>query len=164
MIFVTVGTQKFPFNRLFKELDILIDDGIITEEVYAQIGYSTYQPKNYTAIKLLDESSMINKIKESSIVITHAGTSSIIKSLKLDKKVIVVPREMTYGEHVDNHQLEITQSFADRNLIDPVYNILELKEKLLSVHHKVFSKYKFDNIRLLNSIRNDIDSFQKKSN
>ena len=47
MIFVTLGSQKFQFNRLLIEIDKLVDEGKITEEVFAQIGYSDYKPKNY---------------------------------------------------------------------------------------------------------------------
>ena len=47
MIFITLGSQKFQFNRLLEEVDKLIEQGIITEEVFAQIGYSDYKPKNY---------------------------------------------------------------------------------------------------------------------
>lgn len=46
MIFVTVGTHEQPFNRLIKKVDELIGDGKITENVFMQTGYSTYEPKN----------------------------------------------------------------------------------------------------------------------
>lgn len=44
MIFVSVGTQKFPLDRLFKEIDSLIEQGLINEPVFAQIGTSNYIP------------------------------------------------------------------------------------------------------------------------
>ena len=45
MIFVTVGTHEQPFNRLIQAVDDLKRDGIITEEVIMQTGFSTYKPK-----------------------------------------------------------------------------------------------------------------------
>ncbi len=45
MIFVTVGTHEQPFNRLVKKIDDLKRDGVITEEVLIQTGFSTYEPK-----------------------------------------------------------------------------------------------------------------------
>ena len=42
MIFVTVGTHEQPFNRLVKKIDELKRDGVITEEVIIQTGFSTY--------------------------------------------------------------------------------------------------------------------------
>ncbi len=44
MIFVTVGTHEQPFNRLIKEVDRLVETGIIKDEVFIQTGYSTYEP------------------------------------------------------------------------------------------------------------------------
>lgn len=44
MIFVTVGTHEQPFNRLIKKIDELKKNGIITEEVIIQTGFSTYEP------------------------------------------------------------------------------------------------------------------------
>ena len=46
MIFITVGSQKFQFNRLLEQIDLLIENKIIKEEVFAQIGSSDYIPKN----------------------------------------------------------------------------------------------------------------------
>ena len=40
MIFVTVGSQKFPFERLLKQVDRMVESRIITEEVVAQAGHS----------------------------------------------------------------------------------------------------------------------------
>ena len=43
MIFLTVGTQ-FSFDRLVIAIDRIIDDGLISEPVFAQIGESSYKP------------------------------------------------------------------------------------------------------------------------
>ena len=45
MIFVTVGTHEQPFNRLIQKIDELVRDGEIEDDVFMQIGYSTYEPK-----------------------------------------------------------------------------------------------------------------------
>ena len=54
MIFITLGSQKFQFNRLLKAIDKLVEQGKIKEEVFAQIGYSDYQPINYNYKQFLD--------------------------------------------------------------------------------------------------------------
>ena len=45
MIFVTVGTHEQPFNRLVKAIDELKENGIVTEDVVIQTGFSTYEPR-----------------------------------------------------------------------------------------------------------------------
>ena len=38
MIFVTVGSQKFPFDRLVRKVDQMVREGLIHEEVFIQTG------------------------------------------------------------------------------------------------------------------------------
>lgn len=47
MIFVTVGSRNYPFDRLFKKLDELYEEGALTDSLFAQTGTSSYQPKHY---------------------------------------------------------------------------------------------------------------------
>lgn len=124
MIFVTVGTHEQPFNRLLKEVDNLIEKGVIKDDVFAQIGYSDYVPKHYKYTKFLDYDEMQNYFKNASIVITHGGPSSFMEAIKLKKVPIVVPRQEKYGEHVNNHQLIFCKELEKRKfpliLVDDV--------------------------------------------
>ena len=52
MIFVTTGSQKFQFNRLLQKIDRLIEEGVIQEEVFAQVGESDYRPAHYEYCKI----------------------------------------------------------------------------------------------------------------
>ncbi len=130
MIFVTIGTQKFQLNRLLKKMDQLCAEGKIKEEVFAQIGQSDYRPKNYNFITFMDEKTFEEKIKQSSLVITHSGVGSIMTALKYRKPVIIFPRLYKYKEHVDNHQLEIAEVFAKKNYVlccneeDDLYSLI----------------------------------------
>ena len=114
MIFVTVGTHEQPFNRLLEEIDKLIEEGIIKEEVFAQIGYSTYTPKHYKYSKFLDYDTMQDYFKNADIVITHGGPSSFMEAIKFKKVPIVVPRQEKFGEHVNDHQLTFSKELEKR--------------------------------------------------
>lgn len=106
MIFVTVGTHEQAFNRLIQEIDLLKCNGKITEEVICQIGYSDYIPKYCKWEKMISYEEMINNVKEARIVITHGGPASFLLPLQYGKIPIVVPRQLKYNEHVNNHQLD----------------------------------------------------------
>ena len=94
LIFVTVGTQKFQFNRLLLEIDQLIEKKVLkSETVYAQIGYSTYVPKHYPYKQFLNKDEFMAIMDKSNIIITHGGTGSIINAVKQEKIVIGVPRK-----------------------------------------------------------------------
>lgn len=111
-ILVTLGTQKFQFNRLLKEIDRLIECGIITDEVFAQTGGSDYIPKHYNSAKFLSPEKMRKMQKRAGLIITHGGSGSVVEALKMRKKIIAVPRLSRFGEHVDDHQVEIIEEFS----------------------------------------------------
>ena len=129
MIFVTVGTHEQPFNRLVQEIDNLKRDGIITEDVIIQTGYSTYEPKYCQWDKLIPYKQMIKNVEDARIVITHGGPASFIMPLQIGKTPIVVPRQKKFDEHVNDHQLEFARNGAERmGTIIPVEDVNKLGE------------------------------------
>ena len=129
MIFVTVGTHEQPFNRLVKAVDELKRDGVITEDVIMQTGFSTYESKYCQWSKLIPYQQMIKNVDDARIVITHGGPASFIMPLQIGKTPIVVPRQHQFGEHVNDHQVEFARNVARRmGTIIPVEDISNLGE------------------------------------
>lgn len=128
MIFITLGSQKFQFNRLLKAVDELVEKAVITDEVFAQIGYSDYQPKYYKYKEFLDREEFAHWEEKAKIVITHGGTGAIIGAVKKGKAVLAVPRLAKYGEHVDDHQLQLLKEFANMGIILVCYDTDKLGE------------------------------------
>lgn len=84
-IFITLGSQKFQFNRLLKAVDELCERGTIeAADVFAQIGYSDYLPKTLIT-KVLDRDEFSKEMGKADIVITHGGTGAIIGAVKKEK-------------------------------------------------------------------------------
>jgi UDP-N-acetylglucosamine transferase subunit ALG13 len=132
-IFVTVGTFSTGFDRLLKEIDMLIEKRVIRENVIAQIGSSKYTPKNYEWFRFASKEVFGDTMKESKIVITHGGVGSITNALKFNKRTIVVPRRKEFGEVVNDHQLEITRELERQGKIIAVYDIQDLEKALKRV-------------------------------
>lgn len=133
MIFVTVGTHEQQFNRLIEYVDNLKRDGVIQEEVIMQIGFCTYEPKYCEWDKLISYKEMIKNVEDARIVITHGGPASFIMPLQIGKPPIVVPRQVEFNEHVNNHQVEFAKAVYERNgTIIPVFDILDLKDKIIN--------------------------------
>ena len=128
MIYVTIGTQKFNFDRLLKYIDNAIEIGCIQDEVIAQIGYSEYIPKNYKYYRFIDKDQISDIVDKSRFIITHGGSGNIIENLKKNKKIIAVPRKSELKEHVDNHQFEIVNKLSKSNMILKVENEDEFLE------------------------------------
>lgn len=117
MIFITVGTQKFQFNRLLKAMDELVSSGRIAEKVYAQTGHSNYLPRNYSFSAFLNKDVFNQYVAECDLLVTHSGVATIISGMKCRKPIIVMPRLARYGEHVDDHQVQIAASFGSKNYV-----------------------------------------------
>lgn len=158
MIFVTLGSQKFQFNRLLKELDKLIENKKITEKIFAQIGYSDYKPKNYEYKEFVDRDEFQAQMRRSDIVITHGGTGAIITAVKQGKKVIAIPRLAKYEEHVDDHQIQIVKEFEKSGIIKAVYDTKDLKDSLDEIQNMTFERYESNTENIINDIEKFIEA------
>ena len=158
MIFITLGSQKFQFNRLLIAVDRLVESGEIKEEVFAQTGYSDYIPKYFKFKNFLNHDDFKRMQEKADIVITHGGTGAIIGAVKNGKKVIAVPRLAKYGEHVDDHQIQLIEQFKDQNIICGLEDCEQLSEGMRYAREHTFDKYKSNTKTIVNSIDRFIDS------
>lgn len=117
MIFVTVGSRQYPFDRLFKKLDELYDKGVLKEKMFAQIGTSEYKPRNYDYKDFISQEEFLEYIKKADIVVTHGASGSIMKALNEGKKVITVTRLEKYGEHINDHQIQNNEAFSSNHYV-----------------------------------------------
>ncbi|MFR2776298.1 MAG: glycosyltransferase [Anaerostipes sp.] len=140
MIFVTVGTHEQPFNRLLEYIDNMKRDGVITEDVIMQTGFSTYEPMYCKWSKLLPYKEMVENVNDARIVITHGGPASFIMPLQIGKTPIVVPRQKQFGEHVNNHQVEFANAVSQRmGTIIPIVDVNQLQDIILNYNDIVAS-------------------------
>lgn len=152
MIFVTLGSQKFQFDRLLQAVDKLQTD----DEIFAQIGYSEYRPKHYKYKKFLDRDEFAKAMDLSDVVITHGGTGAIISAVKKGKKVIAVPRLKKYGEHVDDHQIQLVNQFSELNLIYPCIDC-DIQKALDAVKRTTYASYQSNTSRIIRSLEEFIN-------
>ena len=128
-----LGTQNNSFHRLLEEIDKLIDIGKIQEEVIVQAGYTKYESKNMKIIDFLPSEELEKLEQQANCIITHGGVGSIIGSIEKGKKVIAVPRLKQYGEHVNDHQIDIVESFNQLGYIIGIKDVSELCDALQKV-------------------------------
>lgn len=152
MIFVTLGSQKFQLDRLLIELDRLVEKKVVTDMIFAQVGYSTYQPKYYEYEEFLDHQVFNQKLKGCDLLITHGGSGAIVNALKLKKKVIAVPRSVKLNEHVDDHQKEIVNLFKKLNYIEAVYDIHELEQTVSTTLTGTFNYFQSNSQAVIDEV------------
>lgn len=142
MILVTLGTQDKEFRRLLDIVEDAIDRKVIKDEVIVQAGHTKYESKNMKIFDFSDREEFGKLINECDLLITHAGVGSIITGLNNNKKVIVVPRLAKYNEHLNDHQLQITNNFVKKGYI----LALQEEDKIDDVLNKIkkFKPNKFE--------------------
>jgi UDP-N-acetylglucosamine transferase subunit ALG13 len=113
LIFVTVGTNEAPFDRLVEAVSLLPAN----EEIFVQCGASAVRPPNPTCHDFMLFDDLVAEMRRAQIVVTHAGIGSIMSALASGKRPVVVPRLARYGEAVDDHQLPVARRLESSGLV-----------------------------------------------
>jgi UDP-N-acetylglucosamine transferase subunit ALG13 len=147
MIFVTFGTIPYPFDRFVDWIQIMLEDGIITEQIFIQHGISNisaiekHDLVNASPIMALSEMNRI--IARSRLIIAHAGQGTTRKLAATNKSFAIVPRLYKYGEHVDDHQLQFAKSVSSEFGVSYCNSIDDLKELIINppqpIHNNLFT-------------------------
>ena len=145
---------------MLEKVEKLIKSGKITDAVVAQIGntkFSTDLPNS--KMQLIDftiPKEMDKLIENADFIITHGGVATIIKGVKLGKKIIAVPRLKKYKEHVNDHQLQIIDNFSENGFIIGTKGVENIEEALTKVENFVPKKYISNNKVFVEKLKNAI--------
>lgn len=156
-IFVPLGTQKFPFNRLILALNKLVEKGLYKpNEIVMQSSVYEIKPKflHYETLPL-DEFNRFIEISE--VIITHSGVNSIITCMNMRKPLIIVPRLKKFGEHVDDHQLEIANLMEKKFGIIIGTDLTNLEEMIEKASNYHYAEWKSNKGMLINQLKSDIE-------
>jgi beta-1,4-N-acetylglucosaminyltransferase len=135
LIFVTVGTHHQAFDRLIDALTSLP-----TQDLVVQYGHGPPPVAALSATAFLSFEEMLDRFHEADVVVTHGGVGSILSALRAGHTPLVVPRLKRFGEHVDDHQVELADALASERLVIPVWNTSKLPAALGMVPAKGASK------------------------
>ena len=130
MILVLLGTQDNSFHRLLEKIQELIDKKVIKEKVIVQAGRTIFESKDMEIFSLVPQDKLKELMEEADLVITHGGVGSIVMALKMEKKTIAVPRLSEFGEHVNDHQIQIVDSFNKQGFLIGVTELNNLEEAI----------------------------------
>ncbi len=158
MVFVTLGTQDKTFERLIEAVENQVKKQNIKEEVIVQAGSTKYVSDFVKIIPYMNENEFHDYMKKADIIITHGGVGTIIEGLELKKKMIVVPRLAKYGEHVNDHQVQIVENFEKSGYILAVYDLEKLDLVLAKLKEFIPKEYKKNNDKFVNKLEEEIQN------
>ena len=118
LILVTMGTNDYPFDRLYSSIQkdpLYYDDRC---EWFIQYGNieNVRQPKFGIAESLVSRVEMEEMVRRSALVISHCGIGSLNLMLKYRKRTIFMPRVAVHNEFSDDHQLQIAGEIENRRI------------------------------------------------
>ncbi len=129
--FVTVGNMPNSFLRL---IDIVLENvSVLPKPILIQCINHHKVSRNIEDVEFvehLNEEEYQKCFSISKIVISHAGVGSIINCLKVGKPVIIMPRRQIFGEHINDHQVELCEYI--RSKVDFVF-VFNTSKDLLSI-------------------------------
>jgi UDP-N-acetylglucosamine transferase subunit ALG13 len=128
MIFVSVGTQETPFDRLLRAVyDLGLD-----EELVVQHGPSSVRSADAVQADFLAFDEVVAYIRKARCVVIHAGVGSVMLALANGKRPIVMARRRQFGESVDDHQVELARRMQSHGLATSVDDFGALAAALAS--------------------------------
>ena len=158
MILVLLGTQKNDFSRLLKKIDEEIKKEIIKDEVVVQIGHTKYESDKMMCFDFISEEELNKYISKADLIISHGGVGSITLALKQNKKIIAVARLKEYGEHVNNHQIQIIESFDSNGYLKGVIDMKDFESTLKSMEDFTPNAFVSSNEKIIEIVSNFIDN------
>jgi UDP-N-acetylglucosamine transferase subunit ALG13 len=124
MIFVTVGHQM-PFDRLVRAVDSWAGENNV-KNIFAQIGITSFTPLNLKYKDRLDPMVFRKIFEQADIIISHAGTGTILTALEMNKPILIMPRLGRLKETRNDHQISTAIHFKSFNNISVAMNENEL--------------------------------------
>jgi UDP-N-acetylglucosamine transferase subunit ALG13 len=157
MILVLLGTYPISFSRPLIALEEILEKKIITEEVIVQSGHTQFVSKHMKIIPFIPLDDLLKIYEKADLIITQGGTGSVIKALKLRKRVIGIPRLYKNQEAVDDHQLELIEEMSKAGYLIPWYENDELKDLLEKAKNFIPSKFESNNQKIIDYLANYIN-------
>lgn len=161
MISVLTGTQDMPFDRLIKGVSQDWSELERFKPVFIQRGSSkeVRGPNWVTVFDYCHRKEVGALLSDSEYCITHGGTGSIVGALEAGCKVAVMPRLKKYGEHNDDHQVEIAELFEEAGLVIYWRECMSIHDVLQRLERFEPEQYRSEFAGLRNSVASDIKEF-----
>lgn len=114
-VFVSVGTDHHPFDRLSQWVDIAM--GRHPALIVRMQSGTSVMPQHAHAQDYLAYDEMRKEMINADVVVCHGGPATIVEARSAGHRPVVVPRRHGLGEHVDDHQVRFARWMAAREQV-----------------------------------------------
>jgi UDP-N-acetylglucosamine transferase subunit ALG13 len=129
-VFVVVGNARQPFRRLLEAVDDLAGTPLLRgSHVVLQTGHDReFEAVHCDQQDFFPPPRFEELMARADVVICHGGNGTIFDALRAGKRPVVMPRRRQYGEHLNDHQLDLVRAFNSERRIFAAYEPEELPE------------------------------------
>jgi UDP-N-acetylglucosamine transferase subunit ALG13 len=116
LILLSLGTHQQPFPRALDLVEPLAKNG---KNILIQHGSTPPRPDmpNTTWTAYMAFEDLVDAMINAESVVCHAGVGTIMTAVKAGHTPVVIPRQPGRGEHIDSHQLDIANRYAEQGLV-----------------------------------------------
>ncbi|WP_239678092.1 glycosyltransferase [Natronosporangium hydrolyticum] len=114
-VLAVLGTDKHGFDRLVGWLESWHRTATAVR-LLVQHGFSR-PPTGPEAVDFLDHARLQASLREADLVVTHGGPATITEARRAGHLPIVVPRDPSRREHVDDHQQRFARRLAQDRMV-----------------------------------------------
>lgn len=124
-VLVTVGTDHHAFERLMHWVASMRTTRPDVRFI-VQHG-STEPPEQVEAYATMRPAELMQAMLSADVVVSHGGPASIFDARGAGHVPVVVPRESSFGEHVDDHQVR----FGARLALDGTVRLARTEDQFI---------------------------------
>jgi UDP-N-acetylglucosamine transferase subunit ALG13 len=165
LVFVSVGNATQTFPRLLETVDRLAGEGVFGgESVLLQVGNDrTFRALNCLQEFFLPMERFWQTVHEASLIICHGGAGMLLQVFQCGKTPVVMPRRQQFGEHIDDHQLELVKALAEEGRLIPAFSPADLPEAIARARNCADQAVVLRSSRMISLVAQAIESAEKFS-
>jgi UDP-N-acetylglucosamine transferase subunit ALG13 len=145
--------MHLEFARLVYKMDAVA--AATGEHVVVQTGMGETLPEHCEHFAFRPRDEIAELIRQSRLVVTHAGIGSVIDAVSAQRPLIVVPRLRRHREHNNDHQLDLAEAVQRRGWGRMVLDVDEL-DYLCAHPPPVHGEYRPARATLVEAVRRSI--------
>jgi len=164
LIFVTIGNATQGFHRLLEAVDRLAGRGFfIGESVLIQAGNARdFSSMHCQQADFLGMTEFVETIRLANVVICHAGAGTLFHCFQAGKVPVVMPRRKEYGEHVDDHQVELAEALQQDGRAILVCDAADLANGILEAKQRNTEQLLPSSSRMLSLVAQAIEDLKNR--
>jgi UDP-N-acetylglucosamine transferase subunit ALG13 len=165
LVFVSVGNATQNFRRLLETVDRLAGENLFGDEsVLLQVGNDpTFRALNCLQESFLPMEQFWQTVRQANLIICHGGAGMLLQVFQCGKTPVVMPRRRQFGEHIDDHQLELVKALAEEGRLIPAFSPIDLPEAIARARNCAAQAVVPRSSRMISLVAQAIESAEKFS-